>query len=56
MAVQAQVREALLVHYQPARRAEIGAMCAEAGSWIRPAVAGLTVSVSPTQTSEVAAG
>lgn len=47
LAVRAGVREALLVHYQPARRAEIAAMCAPLGSWIRPALAGLTVTVDP---------
>jgi len=45
LAVGADVRSALLVHYQPARRAEIAAMCAEVGPWIRPALAGLTVTV-----------
>jgi ribonuclease BN (tRNA processing enzyme) len=47
LAVRADVREALLVHYQPARRAEIAAMCAPHGTWIRPAIAGLTVTVNP---------
>ena len=47
LAVRADVRQALLVHYPPARRAEIATMCATAGPWIRPAVAGLTVTVTP---------
>jgi ribonuclease BN (tRNA processing enzyme) len=46
LAIKADVREALLVHYQPTRREEIAAMCAAVGSWIRPAVAGLTVTVN----------
>ncbi len=47
LATRAEVRSALLVHYAPARRAEIEALCAAAGRWIRPAVPGLTVTVSP---------
>jgi len=47
LAARAEVRQALLVHYAPARRAEIASMCASAGPWIRPAVAGLTVTVKP---------
>ena len=47
LAVQAKVRQALLVHYQPARHAEIAAMCATVGPWIKPAIAGLTVTVQP---------
>ena len=46
MARRAEARSALIVHYDPARRAEIEAMCEEAGPWIRPAVAGLTRTVS----------
>lgn len=47
LAIRAEARQALLVHYQPARREEITAMCAEVGPWIRPALAGLTVTVTP---------
>ena len=47
LAVKAEVRQALLVHYQPARQAEIAAMCAAVGPWIKPALAGLTVTVKP---------
>jgi ribonuclease BN (tRNA processing enzyme) len=47
LAIRAEATQALLVHYQPARRDEIAAMCAEVGPWIRPALAGLTVTVTP---------
>ena len=47
LAIRAEASQALLVHYQPARRDEIAAMCAEVGPWIRPALAGLTVTVTP---------
>lgn len=47
LATRAEVRQALLVHYPPARRAEIALLCATAGPWIRPALAGLTVTVTP---------
>jgi ribonuclease BN (tRNA processing enzyme) len=47
MATRAQVRSALLVHYSPTRRQELEAMCAAAGSWIRPSVPGLTAEVLP---------
>jgi ribonuclease BN (tRNA processing enzyme) len=43
----ADVGAALIVHYDPSRRAEIEAMCDGVGPWIRPAVAGLTITVSP---------
>ena len=36
---------ALIVHYDPDRHAEIAAKCEEAGPWIRPAYAGLTVAL-----------
>ncbi len=39
-------RSALLCHYAPARRPELEALCAAAGPWIKPAVAGLTVTVT----------
>ena len=47
MATRARVRSALLVHYSPARRDELEGLCAAAGSWIRPAVPGLTAIVRP---------
>ncbi len=40
LARQAEVRSALIVHYAPARHAEIEAACEAAAPWIRPAVAG----------------
>ena len=47
MALRAQARETLLVHYAPARRADLEAMCDAAGAAIRPAVAGLVRTISP---------
>lgn len=47
MATRSGARSALLVHYPPARRREIEALCAAAGSWIKPAVAGQTVTIGP---------
>lgn len=49
MAGRAHARSALLVHYAPARRTELEAMCAAEGSWIRPAVPGLTAIVAAGQ-------
>lgn len=46
----ARARSTLLVHYAPARRAELEAMCREAGSWAQVAVDGLTVTVEPAVT------
>jgi ribonuclease BN (tRNA processing enzyme) len=46
MATRARARSALLVHYAPARKAELEAICAVAGPWIRPAVPGLTAVMS----------
>ncbi len=40
LARQAEARSTLIVHYAPARHAEIEAACEAAGSWITPAVAG----------------
>lgn len=45
LATRSEARSALLVHYAPSRRAELEAMCAAAGPWIKPAVAGLTVTI-----------
>jgi ribonuclease BN (tRNA processing enzyme) len=47
MATRARARSALLVHYSPTRRVELEALCASAGSWIRPAVPGLTAIIRP---------
>lgn len=47
LARRAGVRSALLVHYGPERLAELDAICAVAGPWVRPAVDGLTVTVNP---------
>jgi ribonuclease BN (tRNA processing enzyme) len=46
LARRAQVRDALVVHYDPSRRADLEAACEAAGPWIRPAVAGLTRTVA----------
>ncbi len=46
MATRSGARSALLVHYAPARRHEFETLCQAAGPWIKPAVAGLTVTVS----------
>ena len=47
MATRAAPRTALLVHYAPDRQAEIEALCEAAGPWIRPASAGLTLTLEP---------
>jgi ribonuclease BN (tRNA processing enzyme) len=47
LAAAAEVEAALVVHYAPERRAEIEAKCEAAGPWIRPAIAGLTRTISP---------
>lgn len=43
----AEARSAILVHYAPARRAELEVLCGDAGPWVRPAVDGLTVTIQP---------
>jgi ribonuclease BN (tRNA processing enzyme) len=45
LARSAEARSALLVHYAPDRLDELAALCAEAGSWVRPAIDGLTMTV-----------
>jgi ribonuclease BN (tRNA processing enzyme) len=55
MAGRAGARSALLVHYTPARRTELTALCDDAGPWIRPAVAGMTVTVGRRPTAGSAA-
>ncbi len=52
LARRAQARAALIVHFDPDRQAEIGALCEAAGPWIRPAHAGLTLSLVPSPGSE----
>jgi ribonuclease BN (tRNA processing enzyme) len=54
MATRARARSALLVHYAPSRRTELEEMCATAGSWIRPAVPGLSAIVSPGHPAAIA--
>lgn len=49
LAGRADVVEALLVHYAPARLAEFERMCALAGGWIRPALPGMVVQVGKTR-------
>jgi ribonuclease BN (tRNA processing enzyme) len=56
LAVAADVRSALLVHYPPDSLLELEARCAAAGSWIRPAVEGLTRTVTPATPSRGDAG
>jgi ribonuclease BN (tRNA processing enzyme) len=47
LASAAEARSALLVHYGPDRRPELERLSAAAGSWVRPAIDGLTVTVNP---------
>ena len=47
LARRAEARNAVLVHYGPARKSEMDAMCAAAGPWVRTAVDGLTITVKP---------
>lgn len=54
MARRSGAKSAILVHYGPARRPEMDAMCAAAGPWVRTAVDGLTVTVRPSRSREVA--
>jgi ribonuclease BN (tRNA processing enzyme) len=54
MATRTRARSALLVHYSPARRLELEAMCAATGSWIRPAVPGLSAIVAPGRGAAIA--
>ncbi len=56
LARHAQARSAVLVHYGPARRPELERLCAAAGTWVRPAVDGLTITVEPADVSTVATG
>jgi ribonuclease BN (tRNA processing enzyme) len=45
LATRAEPRAALLVHYAPERRTELESACEAVGTWIRPAIAGLTRTV-----------
>ena len=47
LASSAGVGSALLVHFGPERLAELEAICAAAGPWVRPATDGLTITVRP---------
>lgn len=51
----ARARSAILIHYAPARRPELEAMCRAAGSWARAAVDGMTVTVDPAPASTATA-
>jgi ribonuclease BN (tRNA processing enzyme) len=53
MATRARARSARIVHYAPSRRPELERMCESAGPWIRPAVPGLTITVSPAEPQEM---
>ena len=55
MATRTRARSALLVHYSPTRRVELEGLCAAAGSWIRPAVPGLTATVKPGRAASISA-
>jgi ribonuclease BN (tRNA processing enzyme) len=52
----AEARSALLVHYAPDQRPGLERLCAAAGSWVRPAVDGLTVTVQPDPSRADASG
>jgi ribonuclease BN (tRNA processing enzyme) len=52
MARRSGAKSAILVHYGPARRPEMDAMCAAAGPWVRTGVDGLTVTVRPSRPRE----
>ena len=56
MARQARARSVLLVHYPPARQAELADLCAASGVPARPALDGLIVTVRPSSTIAVGAG
>lgn len=56
LARNAEARSAILVHYSPARRDEMDAMCAAAGPWVRTALDGLTVTVRSASDRSAATG
>jgi hypothetical protein len=43
----AEARSALLVHYDPDRLPELDSICTAAGRFVRPAIDGQTVTVTP---------
>lgn len=47
MARAADARSAVLVHYPPERRGELERLCDTAGTWVRPAIDGMTATVRP---------
>lgn len=47
LALAAEARSALIVHYSPDRLAEIERLCLAAGPRVRPATAGLSITVAP---------
>jgi len=53
LARRAGARSARIVHYPPSRRLELEGMCESVGSWIRPAVPGLTMTVTPAEPQEM---
>ena len=53
LAMAADVRSALLVHYDPDRLAALEELCAAAGPWMRPALDGMEVAVGPTGTGAI---
>lgn len=53
LATRARARSARIVHYPPSRRPELERMCESAGPWIRPAVPGLTMTISPAEPQEM---
>lgn len=50
MARAAEARSAVLVHYAPESRTELERLCDAAGTWVRPAIDGMTVTVRPAVT------
>ena len=53
LATRARAHSARIVHYPPSRRPELEQMCEAAGPWIRPAVPGLTMTISPAEPQEM---
>lgn len=52
----AEARSTLIVHYDPARRAELDALCSDSGLAIGTAVSGLAVTINPADIREPARG
>jgi ribonuclease BN (tRNA processing enzyme) len=53
LATRARARSARIVHYPPSRRPELEALCNAVGSWIRPAVPGLSMTVTRAEPQEI---